>query len=421
MTLTSRNYLTVIASILCTLALSHCGGAIENTQSKSGTSPSTSATTDATAILFSTDFSSPGELLSTTTDIDSLSVTEENNSALGSDGTLVADDDGNIHVVHSAFSSLSSDNITTLDPSNSFATTSQTSTGNGTNPTDAVVSGTTAYISLYNGDSDSTNVDASGNPADLLVMDLSTGTIGKRLSFFDFTANDGDRHANASKMVAAGTDLFVLMQDLNSDFSVTAPGQIVVVDTTSNAISTHVELEGRNPVDIAISESTDCLFVANMAEFSFTTFTNDTSTAFGGVETVCHDSSGITVNTLIDDASLGGYVEKVAVSDTTGKLYAVVSNLNANFEAVSKIASFDIADLAAGQTTPAFAIFFDPGADIRDLAFDPDGNLWVADRTINTSTHAAEDPHVSILDAADGSTLGGFTTDLPVTSIAFVE
>ena len=410
---TSRLWVGFLA--ICLMAATvHCNGEIDNTQDTS-TSADISATT---AVFFSTDFSSPGELSHTPADISSAVLESADNSALGSEATLVADASGRLIVVHSGFSSFSSDNLTLLDPEDAFSVTGQFSTHSDaesalTNPNSAIVIDDTAYVALSNGNYDSENLDNAGNPADLLVMDLADGTFLDRISFLTFTEDDGDRNATPSAMAQAGDTIYVALQDLQSDYSITAPGKLIAVDTTTNTASLYATLQGTNPYDLAYSESEDCLVVA--ATY-FVNFSLDTTTDTGGIELVCDGET----RAFINDDDLDGYPERLAVSDDLDTVFAVVSKLNDDFSFTSKIVTFSLSDFVAGEVTPELVTFFAPETDIRDMVLDSENKLWVATREITEGEGSAEDPAVVVLDSSTGDLLAQYPTNLAVTAIAFV-
>src|SRR5690606_35528142 len=109
-----------------------------------------------------------------------------------------------------------------------------------------VVVGDVAYISLYSPELDPSRVDASGNPADVIAMDVTTGAILHSFSFFDSLNDDGARTARADKMERVGDKLYVCIQDLDGAFfDQNAAGKIGVIDLATNTIERVFTLQGR--------------------------------------------------------------------------------------------------------------------------------------------------------------------------------
>lgn len=367
--------------------------------------------------LFGTDYASSGQLYFTTADL-SLGLENSGVTNLGS-SALVRLFDNLLYVLHDGFSSGSSDNVQILDPTNALATVNQFSTGNGTNPQDVVVvnndDGYRAYITLYSPTGDETNVDSEGNPGDLIVMDLETGEISKRISFSNFLNDDGDKNASAAQMVLVDDRLYVCLQDLSSSFSPDTSGKIAVIDIDNNEVTEVITLQGRNPVDIAASGDGEKVFVALQAPYDFTLGNFDTSTAFGGIEIVDLDNPSNT--TLLADEDLGGYVERVTSGEED--IFAVVSQYDSStFTFSSNIVAMDGDALSISDVET----FLEGSSDVRDIAVDSSGNLWVARRTIDASTSTTSDPQVDVFDRSTGESLiNSLLPDVPVTSIAIGE
>ena len=232
--------------------------------------------------LFGTDFVSSGQLY--TADFEFASTLANTGvTGLGS-SAVIRLFDGLLTILHDGFSIGSSDNLQILNPSD-LSTLNQWSTGNGTNPQDVVLVGNMAYITLYDPDGDADNVDSEGHPADLIVMNIDTGAIEKRISFFNFLNDDDSRNGRADCLVYVDPFLYVCLQDLDGAFfEHNTAGLIGVVNTGTNAIEEVITLEGRNPVDMAYSADEERLYVALQAPYDFTLGNFDTSTDFGGLE-----------------------------------------------------------------------------------------------------------------------------------------
>lgn len=352
------------------------------------------------AFLFATDYASSGQLYF----VEDSSLENSGVANLGS-SAVIRLFNGLLYVLHDGFSSGSSDNVQIIDPLNSFSTVDQWSTGNGTNPHDIVVvedeDEYRAYITLYNPDED----------GDLIVMDLDTGEILETISFSDFLNEDGDKNANADQMVLVDNTLYVLMQDLQSDFSHNTSGKIAAIDMNTNIVEEVITLQGRNPVDIIASEDGEKVFMALQAPYDFSLGNFDTSTAFGGIEIIDLDNPSNT--TLLADDDLGGYVERLASGEE--KIFAVVSQYDSStftFSSNIVVIDDDASSISDVET------FLEGSSDVRDIAVDSSGNLWVARRTIDASTSTTSDPQVDVFDIdSKGEVTSPLQPDVPVTSI----
>lgn len=408
-----KNALVVILGFLFIA----CGELSSDSADEGGENPDVAVGTE-NIFFFATDFASSGQLYTAEMD----PVGELTNSGVASLGSsaVIRLYDGLLYVLHDGFSVGSSDNLQIIDPANGYETINQFSTGNGTNPQDVVVVDDQAYISLYNPEQDLSNVNEDGHPADVIVMDLESGEITDRISFFDHLNNDGDRLGRASAMTRVGDSLYVCLQDLEADFSHNASGKIGKIATSSNQITGITTLDGRNPVDIVASEgkgegTSPLLYVALQAPYDFSLGNFDTSLPYGGIEIISlGDASG---NILIPDEALGGYVERLAVGQE--KVFAVVSEMDpATFAFSSDIVVMDDGNEEANGSQ----VFLSGSSDVRDMATDSQNRLWVSRRSINANDGSASDPQVDVFDIdlreQTGSSL---VPAVPVTSIAIGE
>lgn len=361
--------------------------------------------------LFATDYVSAGQLYTTSVNLtDELSNTGV--SGLGSSAIIRYYEDL-LYILHDGFSSGSSDNVQIINPDNGYETVNQWSTGNGTNPHDIVVLDNKAYISLYNPDNDPLNIDENGNPGDLIVMNLDTGSVESRISFTGFLNDDEARLAMADRMVLVDNLLYVCLQDLESDFSQNASGKIGVVNVSTNEIEEMIPLQGRNPVGFVYSEDQDKFFVALEAPYDYSLGNFDTSGNFGGVEIISRSDPG--VSTLIADDDLGGYVERLVLGE--GEVFVVVSQMDsATFEFTSEILVLPEEAASADDVD----LFLSQSSDVREIAVDSQNRLWISRREISADEDQASDPQVEVFNADTGEKEGETLIPLvPVVSITF--
>lgn len=390
------------------IALTACGSVVqlnpdggEAPQDDAASASGNAADADSTVYVFATDYQSGGQLYAATTDGETASLSNAGVDSLGSSAVIrVAND--LVYVLHDGFSAVSSDNLQILDPTDGYATLGQYSTGNGTNPHDVAVSGSRAFITLYNPTADPDNVDDSGLPGDVIEMDTSTGEIVNRFSFYNYLANDGDRNANADQMVLSGDTLYVALQDLDSNtFAANSNGFVGVIDLIENRVTGAIRLEGRNPVSMVLSDDGTQLAVADMATYETDLGGFNTIRPYGGVEMV--DVSANIPLGLVDDEDLGGYVERIEADG--GVFYAIVSEFDAStFSYSSKIVAFSQDDVSLGGAVT----IDDSGTDIREIAIN-DGVFWISRRQTNANTGVSE-PLIEAVDLATGARIGDVLT-----------
>lgn len=402
-----------LLSIILFSGLAACGSVQAVNQGTPDTAPTSQETpiSAETTFLFATDFQSAGQLL--TSDESAATLTNTGVTNLGS-SAVIRFFNGLLYVLHDGFSFASSDNVEVIDPQTRLIK-AQWSTGNGTNPHDIVVVGSRAFISLYSPEfSKDPALADNGKPADLIVMNLSDGSIEKAFSFYDFLNDDGSRTARADQMVLVGTKLYVCLEDLEGNlFEHNAPGKLAVIDVTTLTLEKVITLSGRDPVDIVYSEEQNVLFIAHLAPYSATLGGFDTSDPYSGLEIVPLDAPQNAV--LIQDKDLGGYVERLALGN--GKLLVVVSNFDeGSFQFTSEILSMDLSNTTAAGLKP----FITGSADVRDMAVDSQSRLWIARRSIAANTGKASDPQVDVIDLPTGKAVGdSLIPPVPVTSIVF--
>lgn len=385
--------LRFLFSLLTVFFLCHCskvkqvvrGGLIDPAINESA------ATTLASTYVFATDYNSSGQLYLAVLTNDGATLVNSGVTLLGS-SAIIKNFDNLIYVLHDGFSTVSTDNIQIIDPANDFNTLAQFSVGNGTNPHDIAVTGSRAFVALYNPTADPLNVDSQGRPADVIEVDLDSGNIVNRWSFWEDLEDDGDRNGNAEKLLLLGNTLYVALQDLSSNtFQANSNGIIGRINITTGEKLPPIVLSGRNPISLAATPDASTLYVANMASYSFTLSDFDLIPPYGGLEVVDLESG--TSLGLLADEDLGGYVERITGNAT--HVYAVVSAFDAaDFSYASKVVRL----LHDFDSVDEMETVDDSGTDIRELAISGD-YLWVSRRQINTSTGIAE-PQLDILNLA---------------------
>ena len=361
----------------------------------SSDSTSSQVDDDSRTYIFATDYASSGQLYTAYYLNGDTSLTNTGLTQLGSEASVRLFNNL-LYILHAgaSYTSVSSDNVQIVDPfdaSSPYKTLGQFSTGNGTNPLDILVSGTRAFISLYEPTSDEDNVDASGNPGDVIEMDTDSGEITKRYSFNDYLEDDGDKNARAYQMLMIGNILYVLLQDLESNtFEATAPGLIGMINISTQTVLGVIELIGRNPSAIATNSDQSKLYVAS-------TYDREYEGSYSGIDII--DVTTRENELFIPDDELGGYVERLKTSGA--EIFAVVSKYDAdNFTFESKIIAFDqdINSVSGVEQVHAF------GTDIRDIFVEED-KLWVTYRVIST-TEGDSSPNIKVFDTDSRGQIG---------------
>jgi hypothetical protein len=294
--------------------------------------------------------------------------------------------DDRIYVVNR----LDGDNIQVLDPPNDYATVSQCSTGNGSDPHDiAFLSDTKAYVTLF-GETDLLIVDPSVGPS-------CDGFIQGRIDLAVFA--DADGIPEMDQMAIIGGRLYVSVQrlDRNTFFTPAGLGSIVVIDTTVDDVIDEIALGAENPFGTTKGLTVDGtdLLVSMTGQFG----END-----GGIQRV--DTVGGELEPfIITEEELGGdLTDFVIVSNTIG--YAVISNPD-----------FSTSLLQFNPSTGTLTRAVLPNAGfLADIELNDRGELFVSDRT-------SANPGVRVFDASDGTevTAQPLATGLPPAEIVFVE
>jgi len=394
-----RRFFQLFISLNILILSLACSGSITR-QTADGATQTASDSADpanSRAYVFATDYQSSGQLYQVSVSEGVTSLANTGLSYLGS-SAIIRVYDGLIYILHDGFSTISTDNLQIVNPDDSYATLGQYSTGNGTNPHDVLVTGSRAFITLYNPTADEDNVDSEGRPGDVIEMNTDTGEIVNRFSFQDYLANDSDQNTNADQMALDGNLLYVALQDLESNtFAANSSGLIGIIDIETNSVLDVIELQGRNPVGLAMSSDGTTLAVANMATYDFSLGNFNTSTTYGGVEIVDLETRQSTG--LIDDADLGGFVERV---ESDGANWYVLAS---NFDGTTFSYSSRLLNAPQNATSAEdFAILDDSSTDIREIAVDEDV-LWISRRQINTQTGLSE-PALEAIDLATGTRIG---------------
>ena len=190
------------------------------------------------------------------------------------------------------------DNIQVLDPETGYATALQFSTGNGSNPHDALaVDPNRLFVTRF---------EAPYN--DVLIADRGTGEF---LGFADLSgfATNASGTPRADSLVRAGGRIIVSLQNIDGSFREYGPGVLVALDPATGAPRSYLRMEGRNPFGPpAVHPDSGFLYYA-MAGIFQGSLPKELS---GGIEVIDPDALA-TRGLLVDDDDLGGNVSSVAL------------------------------------------------------------------------------------------------------------
>jgi hypothetical protein len=134
---------------------------------------------------------------------------------------------GTIYIVNRSVG----ENVTILD-AKTLALSGQFSTGTGSNPQDVAVVGNKLYIPAL-------------GTAGLVVMTLPAGTT--TTIALDTAVGDPDGKPDCVSAFTVGTDVYVACDLLDSSYIPRGPGQVAVIDTTTDTVRTTFALPFKNP------------------------------------------------------------------------------------------------------------------------------------------------------------------------------
>jgi len=289
-------------------------------------------------LVATTDYMTPGQLAEV--DLETRAVTSR--VATGEDPVLRTFG-GKVLLVN-RFGATNADNVAALDATTLMG--QQHSTGPGSNPQDiACVTLAQCYVAVY-------------GIGKLPVMNLETGA---RVTDIDLASFDPDGVPNASAVYLAGTTAYVAIQRLDMSFVPRGPGQIVRIDTTTNAVVGTIDLGTANPNgSIQARPGTDDLCVATNGDLSGTQ---------GGIE--CWSKTTNQHTGFIAEASqLGGYLSGWTFGTDGMRGWAAVNK------------AFPMSDLRQFIVGGAVSSPLGTSHGITDVVLDDRGQLWTVDGTM---------------------------------------
>ncbi len=344
-------------------------------------------TTSNTAVLTTTDFTT-GRLA--TVSLEAPYTVGQNLEELGSDAVLRVFD-GQVDVVNRSVG----ENVQVINPASGFATAAQFSTGDGSNPQDVVVRGTTAFVPRYEAGS------ADDPYNDVLVMNLTDGSTLGRIDMLPYADTDTDPGMLPRPAAIFEVDglLWVMLQQINASFSAYGVGCFVIVDPTTRTVVGAVVLGVQSP--FAATVFGDSIYVAANGVFSIP------PTLTGGIVKV--DTAARTASLLVDDDDLGSNVSDVAVvSESKG--YLVVANVDdtGTPAGTNDVRTFDPRTGAVGGK------IYTCGGYLPDIAWNGGSTLVVTCQDFVT-------PGVVLIDTTTDTVIAGpLDTGLPPFTVGFL-
>jgi hypothetical protein len=211
------------------------------------------------------------------------------------------------------------DNVTVLGAADRSLVT-QFSVGSDFNPQDAALHGHFVYV-------------VGLGAGEVRVFDLDDTAAAPTKIPLPTIAADVDGNPDGSSIVIVGDTAYVVLQHLEN-FMPAAAGQVAVIDTTTNTVTSTVDLDGQNPSGFARRAADDSLLVG---------LTPNYDPAMGCLDEVATGATPA-ASCVIDSATLGGYVTGLApLSDGTAAV-AVAQSFTAG--------TLELVDLAGGAPTP---------------------------------------------------------------------
>lgn len=238
-------------------------------------------------------------------------------------------------------------NVTILK--NDLSLVTQIGTGAGSNPQDVVIAGNKVYVpSLGTAGVVVGHLDSTPNT----TIDLNTAT----------GSTDGKPDCVGAYLV--GTDLYVTCDVLTSS-APTGPGQLVVIDTTTDTVRTHIALPKPNPAPYIVAHGNDLLVA------TYNMFVGSTSTPTGCIIKITPGATP-TATCMLANTELGsggGGVNSLAVAGDT--LWISYSDLSFA-HAWARSYSFTTSTLAATNLTA-------DALTVHDVVACPDGKIVITE------------------------------------------
>ncbi len=267
--------------------------------------------------------------------------------------------DGMVYIVGRGTANI----IQIFDPAGGFTLVREFSIGAGRNPQDiAFAPDGTAFVSCY-------------DSAELIAVDVTTGTVTASYSTADFA--DADGLPETGWMTAVDDRLYVAAQMLDRDnwYVPAGPGAVLVFDMVNRLwVDQDSGTAGLQPIVLTGSDPYTDFQVFNVGESVHARVgcVGSFGVTDGGIEEI-DLTAGTSLGFLVTEAQLGGDVTRFVQVD--GVLYVLISDASFITHLVRwEVASSNMTVMAIGS-----------GYVYADLALAPGHQLFVADRTVGAS------------------------------------
>jgi len=242
----------------------------------------------------------------------------------------------------------------------------------------AFISDTKAYVTQY-------------DAADIALYNPSTGTIIPEKTI-DLSAYNpaGAKTPNMDGALYHNGNVYVGLQKLNDDFSLSDNSSIVVIDASTDEVVKEIILTNKNPQGMVIYG--DILYVSCTGAYGVKD---------GGIEAI-DLVSGTSIGLVVEESALNGDVSDVIVIGAT-KGYAIVAGADYN----NSLIEFNPSDKTVGSKVDAVV-------NASGLAYDGT-NVYVGDRDVSN-------PGLVVINPEDNTQAGPrHDVGLPPNGVAILE
>ncbi len=251
------------------------------------------------------------------------------------------------------------ENVTILGGS-PLALIDQLPTGGGSNPQDVAAVGHKLYVPAL-------------GTAGVVILDRTT----RASSVLAFPTIDPDGKPDCVSAYAVGTRVYVACEILDGTFTPRGPGQIVVIDTTRDAVEMTFALPAANPAGLIEPSAPSSAYGGDLLVPTVPSFTDAHTGCLARIRTTgTPGANGCAVTNL----ALGGYVNKVAMSADGQKLWLAAALYAPDFS--SQTGQLRALDVDTGALDPVASA---AGQLVLDLATCPDGRVVIGDATTDRS------------------------------------
>jgi hypothetical protein len=245
------------------------------------------------------------------------------------------------------------ENVTVLGGS-PLALIDQYATGGGSNPQDVAVVGGKLYVPALGG-------------AGVVVIDRAT----RATTTIGFPAIDPDGKPDCVSAFAVGARVYVACGVLDETFTPRGNGKLVVVDSTRDAIELTLELPAPNPIGLVTGSEPSSALGGDLLVATAPSFTDAGTGCLARVRTT---GTPAVTGCLVDNADLGAYANRVAVSADGAKVWIAAALYAPDFS--SQTGALRAYEVGAGRLGEVVSL---ADQQLLDVAACPDGRIVAGD------------------------------------------